>query len=305
MTADSEDVAQKNRPRGDSDFKWLKEQALDKHTLGIIEMIEKDEREFFENGVITQGEEEFELHLRQGTFHTSRATGHSIAHIFVHIFKNKEHQQAPGFEVIDHPVIVDIGANEGYYAIAMAKKTGAKVVAIEPNPIAYKFLVKNIESNGLEDKIIPVNSAIWSSRGVSEFNILPQVTSIGTMSITSTSFMSGAADRVVKLPVRTITLADVIGSYSLSHVDLLKIDIEGGELEVLRSSVRALEAVDRVVLEYHSQEIKNGLVKLLGKNGYELQYHAPDRADFGDLYFRKVHAPQPFLWLSKLKYFYS
>jgi len=299
------DVAQKNRPRGGSDFVWLKKQALDESTLKIIEMIENDEKEFFEHGVITEGEEEYELRLKQGVFYTSRATGHSIAHIFVHIFKNKEHRQASGFEAIDHPTIIDIGANEGYYAIAMAKEMAAKVIAIEPNPIAYKFLVKNIEANGLEDKIIPVKSAVWSSRGVSEFNILPQVTSIGTMSITSTSFMAGASDRIVKLPVHTITLEDVIASYGLSHVDLLKMDIEGGELEVLRSNTAALESVDRIVLEYHSQEIKRGLIRLLGRNGYDLQHHAPDRADFGDLYFRKSHAPQPLFWLSRLKYFYS
>lgn len=249
-------------------------------------MRQADEQAFLEKGVITEGNEEYLLNFKQGSFYTTRATGLSISHVFVQIFKNKEHRAVPGFRPMDCKIIVDIGANEGFYAHSLAQNTDATIYSVEPNPIAYNLLCKNIELNNLTN-IIPLNYAIWSSKKETEINVIPQVTSVSTMAIVPSSFMHGAMDRVRKVPVQAITLVDLVEMYGLAHIDLLKIDVEGGELEVFKGGLSILDIVDRIVLEYHNQRIRREVTELLTARGYELKYHEADREDFGDLYFVK------------------
>lgn len=274
------------RQRGYSNYEWLRSQALDQETLDFIDMRQADENAFLSEGIVTQGVEEFLLNFKQGSFYTTRATGLSISHIFVQIFKNKEHRAISGFRPADSKVIVDVGANEGYYAHSLARGTNAIIYSLEPNPIAYNLLCKNIEVNNLKN-VIPLNYAVWSSKKISEINIIPQVTSVGTMSLIPSSFMFEAMDRVKKVPVQTITLVDLVEMYGLTHIDLLKIDVEGGELEVFKGGLPILDIVDRIVLEYHSQDIRREVTELLAQHGYVLSHHEPDRSDFGDLYFTK------------------
>ena len=281
-------MVKRRRLGGYTDFSWLKQQALDSQTLQYVEQIERDEHAFATKGIVTHGDEAMILNLKQGTFHTKRVTAHSLASIFVHIFKNKEHMLLPGFDVIDRPVIVDIGANEGYYSLKMAQNPGAKVFAIEPNPAAFELLCKNIQANDFEN-IVPLECAIWKEGGKATLNVIPQVTSIGTLLPIESSFMSEAEDRVRRVSVNTMTLDELIANNRIDRIDLLKIDVEGGELELLQASLSSLVIVDRIVIEYHNQEIRHRLTNLLRGEGFTLELHQPDRPDFGDLYFTKAH----------------
>lgn len=274
------------RQQGYSNYEWLRSQALDQETLDFIDMRQADEEAFLNRGIVTEGDEEFLLNFKQGSFYTTRATGHSISHIFVQIFKNKEHRAVPGFFPEDCKVIVDVGANEGFYAHSVAQNSDVMVYSAEPNPVAYNFLRKNIGANNLTN-VIPVNYGIWSSKKEAEISIIPQITSVSTMSLIPTSFMSHAMNRVKKVTIQTITLADLVEMYGITHIDLLKIDVEGGELEVFKGGLSILDIVDRIVLEYHSQELRQEVTELLAKYGYVVYYHEPDRDDFGDLYFVK------------------
>lgn len=274
------------RQGGYHNYEWLRSQALNEDTLQFIDMREGDNEAFLKTGKPTKGDEEFVLQFKQGVFCTTRTTGHSISHIFVQIFKNKEHRLLTEFDAGESKVVVDIGANEGYYAQSMAKDPSTTVYAVEPNPIAYGLLCKNMAANNL-DNVITLNRAIWSSRGMTNIRIIPQVTSIGTLSLMPTSYMSLAQDRVEELPVSAITLVDLVDMYGLSHIDILKIDVEGAEMEVIKGGLAVLTIVDRLVIEYHSQELKSAIISLLDTHGFDLVYRAPDRTDFGDLYFAR------------------
>ena len=302
----SQEKKSKEFVQGYTDFDWLCAQATDKKTSDVIDLIEQDETAFYASGAVSKGSEPLELRFKQGIFHVTRATGHSIAHIFVQIFKNREHMLASGFSARDDQIIVDIGANEGYYAMNIARHNPhAKIFSFEPNPIAYDLLRKNIESNGLAN-VHTAQFAVWDSTGKAFLNILPEVTSIGAMTIEDSSYLARAEKRVLKVPVDTITLSDIIDRYELPRIDLLKIDVEGGELRILRDSLASLEIVDRIVIEYHSQAIRHELEALLDTVGYALDLHVPDRDSFGDLYFTKRRVKQKTLsrflrTLSRLK----
>jgi FkbM family methyltransferase len=274
------------RKRGYSDFEWLKQQALDKQTLRSIALIETDEKKYLNEGIVTVGDDPMVLNMRQGTFHTTRATGHSLANVFVQIFKCQEHAQARDFRTRNGDVVVDLGANEGYYAMNMANGVDARIIAVEPNPIAHRLLVQNIKKNKLSS-IEAVNCAVWSSTGEMKMNVLPQVTSIGALTLEPSSYMIGAMERVVQIPVRTITLPDLMASMKIDKIDMLKMDVEGAEVEVLEGSHEVFDKIDKIVLEYHSQKLRNKVIDMLEAKGFKLVLHVPDRADFGDLYFTK------------------
>ena len=62
-------------------------------------------------------------------------------------------------------VVIDVGANVGYYSILAGKLVGAdgRVLAFEPDPYSYALLVKNVHLNGLEQIVIPINKAVGDS----------------------------------------------------------------------------------------------------------------------------------------------
>ncbi|MHA1771185.1 MAG: class I SAM-dependent methyltransferase [Candidatus Thorarchaeota archaeon] len=60
--------------------------------------------------------------------------------------------------VNEDETVIDMFACVGQFSIPVAKRSGANVVAIEINPVAYKYLVENIRINHVVDKVIPINA---------------------------------------------------------------------------------------------------------------------------------------------------
>jgi len=56
-------------------------------------------------------------------------------------------------------VVVDVGANIGYYTLLMAQKA-KRVYAIEPEPVNFEILKKNVEENNLKNVVL-----IWAAAG--------------------------------------------------------------------------------------------------------------------------------------------
>jgi FkbM family methyltransferase len=277
-----------------TDFDWLRQQAIDGVSLDYIKKIESDEIAFHEEGIIPTDTSIFKLNLRQGIFYTSRATSHSIASIFVHIFKNRDHLKAgvPRILNSESPVIIDIGANEGFFTSFVAGYApSARVIAVEPNNIAYKLMQQNINANKLTNVSL-VQKAIWSSNGLRMLNVIPEATAISTMAILENSYVNRVLERVVEMPVETVMLSKLMEDFELKRVNLLKIDVEGGELEILESSRSILHLVDYIVLEYHSQDLRKKVTELLTEEGFMLDFHDPDRESFGDIYFKNVQLYQ-------------
>ncbi len=66
--------------------------------------------------------------------------------------------------------ILDMFACVGQFSIPMAKKVRAEVIAIELNPLAYKFLIENIRLNDVEDKVSPILGDCREKHPVREVN---------------------------------------------------------------------------------------------------------------------------------------
>jgi FkbM family methyltransferase len=123
-------------------------------------------------------------------------------------------------------VFVDVGANVGTYAMVLARHVGerGKVIAIEPHPITHARLAFNRAASGFT-QVTLVAAAAGPSDG--ELMIETDGDNLGASHIVSGE-RSGNAIRVPSLRLRRI-----LGGAGVSHIDALKIDVEGYEDRVL------------------------------------------------------------------------
>ena len=123
-------------------------------------------------------------------------------------------------------VILDIGANFGYYGIVLARAYPSVVVhSFEPNPSTFARLRKNIELNSLTN-VIPHRQALSSQYGWA--GVVEQAGNSGA------AFLSNGND------VETVTLDGFCDANQIRTVSFLKIDIEGYEPRFLAGAKRSL-----------------------------------------------------------------
>ena len=139
------------------------------------------------------------------------------------------------FHAIVRPgmTVLDIGANVGAYALVFAAWVGAKgrVFAFEPAPDACAGLRTHVTLNGFDDRVTIVQAAIAGSSGSAPFAVHP---SGGASSLALESVANGT-----RVTVPTQTIDDVCKAHELLPA-VIKIDVEGAELDVLRGARQTL-----------------------------------------------------------------
>ena len=128
-------------------------------------------------------------------------------------------------------VVFDVGANHGQSAISLHELfPEARIFSFEPASRTFAALQKNVERIPL---ITPVRAAVGSREGTSQLN----VTGASVNSSLLEYHKPTGGDKVCEreeVPVRTV--AGICGERGLDHIDLLKIDTQGFDLEVLRGA---------------------------------------------------------------------
>src|ERR1017187_3527792 len=142
--------------------------------------------------------------------------------------------------------VVDAGANQGLYSIVIARRLGAKgkVVAFEPAPTQYEKLKRNLRLNSLSNVTIE-QYALGSANGVSEFH--ERLDHQGSYS----SLRAQAPDVTARerlISVRVTTLDSYAKSVGLPALCFVKIDAEGGELDILKGSEGVINSARPLVL---------------------------------------------------------
>ncbi|MDQ3935825.1 MAG: FkbM family methyltransferase [Actinomycetota bacterium] len=136
--------------------------------------------------------------------------------------------------------VVDLGANVGFFGIhTLATYPGASVVGFEPDPDNAASMRAAIRLNGLEDRWELIEAAASNEDGELRF--------YGGRGSNSRLAREGEVE-----VEGTVTVPAVDVFRWLDDVDLLKIDIEGGEWAILGDPRFARARPRAVVLEYHS-----------------------------------------------------
>jgi len=159
-----------------------------------------------------------------------------------------------------HSKCIDVGANIGHLSILMAKQAKEGfVIAIEPVPRIFSFMVENIEINKVEN-IIPINIAIDEKDGIKEFFYIKYSDDQSSFTINEEKFV---LKDVRKINVIALRLDKLLELLNIKSVDFLKIDVEGAELLVLKSLGDYIKSVKYIWFEF--------IEKNYSKFGYTLE----------------------------------
>lgn len=151
--------------------------------------------------------------------------------------------------------IIDAGANIGLASIFFANRfPDARIIAVEPEESNLEALRKNIAPYG---NISAVSGAVWCEDAIIEL-VDPGSGKWGLMTRPKNG-LDAPPGRMVR-EVRGMTIDTLMKEQGIGHIDILKMDIEGAELEVLRDSAAWIEKVDVLILELH-EHIKPGCIR--------------------------------------------
>jgi len=126
-------------------------------------------------------------------------------------------------------ICVDVGANVGYYTILLgAKVREGKMHAFEPAELNFHVLAVNALTNQLSNVVVN-NCAVGDRNEDVDFFVAQD----GAFSSTVDT---GRQRIIEKTRVRMVTLDSYCREVGISRVDFLKVDVEGGERQVIRGA---------------------------------------------------------------------
>jgi FkbM family methyltransferase len=172
-------------------------------------------------------------------------------------------QDALQREVKPGATFFDIGANVGFVTILAARLVGpsGRVVAFEPVPANVAAIRENLELNGI-DWVDVRQTAVGRSSGSATF-IVSDVSAFSRLA--SVSVPSGARESI---EVAVSSIDELMSSGALPAPDVVKLDVEGAELEAIEGMRRTFGEHQPVLLcEVHDCNAE--YVELMRGLGYE------------------------------------
>lgn len=185
------------------------------------------------------------------------------------------------------PVLLDVGANCGLYTIqAACRVRGLRAIAVEPSPLARELLGRNLRENeeairGAGAAVEIVAAALAAERGEAAFH---DAWDIGLGSLGRRSAPARGTMRV-----RTLRGDELLAGSGIERVDFCKVDVEGGEWEVLAGLEHTLAARRIAVLQVEltaPQVVRDAhtcdeIVRRLAEHGYGMTAASRARFDGG------------------------
>ena len=178
--------------------------------------------------------------------------------------------------------ILEIGACVGVVTFLLSKLTNKTIYAFEPNVISFNLLEKNISSNDIKN----VKAFNWGVGNLKKSKIIfSHPDNIGQ------TIVGLDAKDIKKSKGQEVNMIKIDNMDFLKNVGFVKIDVEGYELEVLRSGKKYFTNNDPIVLvEFHGYDIKGDWKTTEKKvkeimNGYK--YKVIEKVHTNKLIFKK------------------
>jgi 31-O-methyltransferase len=143
-------------------------------------------------------------------------------------------------------VVLDVGGNIGFFAVSLEWMTpGVRVYSFEPAADTRGRLQHNVTANNLGGLVTVYPFAVTNAPGEVRLN---GASLTGHRSLFDRESGANAQGEAV----RSINLAQAIELTEVSQIDLLKVDVEGSEVEIVEGADAATwRKIRRVVVEYH------------------------------------------------------
>jgi FkbM family methyltransferase len=204
-------------------------------------------------------------------------------------------------------LVIDVGANVGFFTLRFAKWVGdgGKVIAIEPEDRNYANLVEAIEREGFSGRVEPLKAVAAATSGELFLEINPVNHADHKISRDGTG-----------LPTSAVTLDQLVPDKAVLRPALVKIDVQGAEMMVLEGAAETLRlSGPALFIEMHEAGLNmfgvsiSAILDRLAKHGYEAYWlarsgphiranppeiHArANRSGYVDVLFLKVDSPKP------------
>jgi FkbM family methyltransferase len=163
-------------------------------------------------------------------------------------------------------IVVDAGAFPGDYTLFAARQTGPQgwVLALEPDPENRALLERHVARSGFTNIVI-LPLGLWNAST--------------TLSLTSSGVASALSTEKGQMSIPVQPLDNILAEQGLEHVDVVKMDIEGAEIQALEGANKTLMDCRMVcVASYHVVDGEPTLARveeLLRKAGLEVDTGYP------------------------------
>ena len=161
-------------------------------------------------------------------------------------------------------IFFDIGANAGVYTVLASKVIGAKSIAFEPIEKTFDRLIDQININKINDKVEAINCGVGDKEGVLVFT-------------NNADCMNRVCSEVTGVNESEVRVATLDSMFSPIVNCMVKIDVEGFELSVLKGLQNYFEQGNRpvIVCEIVPEVYKNGVKEIFDYMG-QFSYQAYD-----------------------------
>lgn len=169
--------------------------------------------------------------------------------------------------------VLDVGANQGYYTLLASQKVGSagRVISFEPAPREKKALQIHKRLNRCKN--VSIHQCAMGKNETEENLLVVQGRETGCNSLRPPIVPSETS----ALRVRVTRLDDWLSRQRIDHVDFIKLDVEGGELDVLRGAEQLLQRKPRPVILAEVQDVRTEpwgyrareVLELLAKREYQ------------------------------------
>lgn len=171
---------------------------------------------------------------------------------------------------------IDVGANIGCVTAAGSLTVGENgvVFSVEPHPQTYKYLQKTVSMNQCKN-VKTFNIALGAETGVVNFSDERRKDDSNCVSTT--------AETGIRVPCTT--LSSLVEEHAVSRIALLKVDVEGFEMQVLRGADAILDRVDCIYIEVLEHTLRkfdastSDVLALLKSHGFKCYYFKDDRSN--------------------------
>ncbi len=191
----------------------------------------------------------FTKKIHNGLLMQLRLSDHIQRQIFWYGYYERDQVLCWESFVIADAVVADIGANAGYYSlVASAKAYAGSVFSFEPDQRSVRQLKENIHLNKITN-IHPIELAISSV--TSEFPLyLAGSENTGMTGLRKPDTFTGSTESV-----QVIYLDEWVLLLGVERIDLIKMDIEGSEMEALKGMKEVLQSFRPVLFVEICQEL--------------------------------------------------
>lgn len=203
--------------------------------------------------------------MQQGFFWNGNIEQNFIGHILKEIYVDKVY--APFLEGKKDLTILDIGGNLGFTSYYFSQF--AKICyTLEPSISHFDIMTTMLKYNKITN-VMPINKALYLKEGAFDFG---GPDNNNTMrSLHSATWQDGKP----KETVQATTLPVLFKDFNIEHVDFMKLDVEGSEVEIISSTSfkEVADKIDVIVAEVHQWNGRNPnqIIDAFKMNGFTVE----------------------------------